>query len=35
VVTSGQMKLLRPGTPLIVNNSVVPRNDPNPKPQEQ
>jgi membrane fusion protein (multidrug efflux system) len=34
VVTSGQMKL-RPGTPLIVNNSVEPRNDPNPKPQEQ
>jgi membrane fusion protein (multidrug efflux system) len=34
VVTSGQMKL-RPGTPLIVNNAVVPRNDPNPKPQEQ
>lgn len=34
VVTSGQMKL-RPGTPLIVNNTVVPRNDPNPKPQEQ
>jgi membrane fusion protein (multidrug efflux system) len=35
VVTSGQMKLLRPGTPLIVNNAVVPRNDPNPRPQEQ
>jgi membrane fusion protein (multidrug efflux system) len=34
VVTSGQMKL-RPGTPLIVNNAVEPRNDPNPKPQEQ
>jgi membrane fusion protein, multidrug efflux system len=34
VVTSGQMKL-RPGTPLIVNNTVLPRNDPNPKPQEQ
>jgi membrane fusion protein (multidrug efflux system) len=34
VVTSGQMKL-RPGTPLIVNNSVEPRSDPNPKPQEQ
>ena len=34
VVTSGQMKL-RPGTPLIVNNTVEPRNDPNPKPQEQ
>jgi len=35
VVTSGQMKLLRPGTPLIVNNSVVPRNGPKPRPQEQ
>jgi membrane fusion protein (multidrug efflux system) len=34
VVTSGQMKL-RPGTPLIVNNAVQPRNDPNPRPQEQ
>jgi membrane fusion protein (multidrug efflux system) len=34
VVTSGQMKL-RAGTPLIVNNTVEPRNDPNPKPQEQ
>jgi membrane fusion protein, multidrug efflux system len=34
VVTSGQMKL-RPGTPLIVNNTVEPRSDPNPKPQEQ
>jgi len=34
VVSSGQMKL-RPGTPLIVNNTVEPRNDPNPKPQEQ
>jgi len=34
VITSGQMKL-RPGTPLIVNNSVVPRNDPKPRPQEQ
>jgi membrane fusion protein (multidrug efflux system) len=33
VVTSGQMKL-RNGTPLIVNNSVEPRSDPNPKPQE-
>jgi membrane fusion protein (multidrug efflux system) len=33
VVTSGQMKL-RPGTPLIINNTVEPRNDPNPKPQE-
>jgi membrane fusion protein, multidrug efflux system len=34
VVTSGQMKL-RNGTPLIVNNAVTPRSDPNPKPQEQ
>jgi len=34
VVTGGQMKL-RPGTPLIVNDAVQPRNDPNPKPQEQ
>ena len=33
VVTSGQMKL-RPGTPLIINNTVQPRNDTNPKPQE-
>jgi membrane fusion protein (multidrug efflux system) len=34
VVTSGQMKLLRPGTPLIIDNTVQPRDDPNPKPQE-
>jgi membrane fusion protein (multidrug efflux system) len=34
VVTSGQMKL-RNGTPLVVNNAVTPRSDPNPKPQEQ
>ncbi len=34
VVTSGQMKL-RNGTPLVVNNTVTPRSDPNPKPQEQ
>jgi membrane fusion protein (multidrug efflux system) len=33
IVTSGQLKL-KNGTPLIVNNSVVPANDPNPKPQE-
>jgi membrane fusion protein (multidrug efflux system) len=33
VVTSGQMKL-RNGTPLVVNNTVTPRDDPNPKPQE-
>ena len=33
VVTSGQMKL-RNGTPLVVNNAVTPRSDPNPKPQE-
>ena len=34
VVTSGQMKLTN-GTPLIVNNTVQPPNNPNPKPQEQ
>jgi membrane fusion protein (multidrug efflux system) len=34
IVTSGQLKL-KNGTSLIVDNSVVPRNDPNPKPQEQ
>ena len=34
VVTSGQMKL-KNGTSLIVNNSVTPGNNPNPKPQEQ
>lgn len=34
VVTSGQMKLVN-GAPLIVDNSVLPANDPNPSPQEQ
>jgi len=34
VVTSGQLKL-HTGTPLIVDNSVLPKNDANPKPQEQ
>ena len=34
VVTSGGLKL-RNGTPLIVNNSLTPANDPNPTPQEQ
>ncbi|GAV20124.1 membrane fusion protein, multidrug efflux system [Mariprofundus micogutta] len=34
VVTSGQMKL-KNGTPLIINNEVLPANDAAPKPQEQ
>jgi membrane fusion protein (multidrug efflux system) len=34
VVTSGQLKL-KNGTPLAVDNKVLPRNDPNPTPQEQ
>lgn len=34
VVTSGQLKLTS-GTPLNVDNSVPPKNDPNPTPQEQ
>jgi membrane fusion protein, multidrug efflux system len=34
VVTSGQMKLVN-GAPLVVDNSVLPSNDPNPSPQEQ
>ena len=34
VITSGQLKL-KNGTPLIVNNSVLPANSPDPKPQEQ
>jgi len=33
IVTSGQLKL-KNGTPLIVNNQVLPANNPNPKPQE-
>lgn len=34
VVTSGGLKL-KNGTPLIVNNSLTPSNDPNPAPQER
>ena len=34
VVTSGSLKL-RNGTPLLVNNKIVPAFDPNPAPQEQ
>jgi len=34
VVTSGQLKLIN-GAPLIVDNSVLPANDPRPSPQEQ
>jgi membrane fusion protein, multidrug efflux system len=34
VVTSGQLKLIN-GTPLKVDNQVLPRDDPNPAPQEQ
>jgi len=34
VVTSGQLKL-KNGTPLIIDNSLQPPNDPHPKPQEK
>ena len=34
IVTSGQVKL-KNGTPVVVDNSVVPANSPDPKPQEQ
>ena len=34
VITSGQLKL-KNGTPLIINNSALPANSPDPKPQEQ
>ncbi|WP_168791261.1 efflux RND transporter periplasmic adaptor subunit [Paraburkholderia aromaticivorans] len=34
VVTSGQLKL-KNGTPLVINNSVQPTDNPNPTPQEQ
>ncbi|HET8898998.1 MAG TPA: efflux RND transporter periplasmic adaptor subunit, partial [Rhodanobacteraceae bacterium] len=34
VVTSGQLKL-KNGTPVLIDNSVVPSNDANPTPQEQ
>lgn len=33
VVTSGQLKL-RPGSPATIDNTVQPKNDPNPTPQE-
>ena len=33
VVTSGQLKL-KNGTPVVVDNSVTPGNNPNPTPQE-
>jgi len=33
VVTSGQMKLIN-GAPLLIDNSVLPANDPDPSPQE-
>ena len=33
VVTSGQMKLIN-GVPLLIDNSVLPANNPNPSPQE-
>jgi membrane fusion protein (multidrug efflux system) len=34
VVTSGQLKLNN-GTPLVINDSAQPANDPAPTPQEQ
>ncbi len=34
VVSSGQMKI-KNGSPLAINNNVLPRNEPNPTPQEQ
>jgi membrane fusion protein (multidrug efflux system) len=34
VVTSGQLKL-KNGTPLAVDNRVMPKDDPNPTPQEE
>ena len=34
VVTAGQVKL-RNGSPIIVNNTVQPANDPNPKPVDK
>ena len=34
IVTSGQLKLVN-GAPLVVDNSILPENDPNPTPQEQ
>jgi membrane fusion protein (multidrug efflux system) len=34
VVTAGQMKL-RNGSPVVVNNSVTPPNDPSPSPPNE
>jgi len=34
IVTSGQLKL-KNGTPVVINNAVLPSNDPNPKPVEE
>jgi membrane fusion protein (multidrug efflux system) len=34
VVTSGQLKL-KNGTPVVINNKILPANDPDPKPVEQ
>ncbi len=34
VVTSGQLKL-RNGTPIIVTNEILPKDDPNPKPEDK
>ena len=34
VITSGQLKL-RNGSPIVIDNSVMPTNDPNPKPAER
>ena len=34
VVTSGQLKL-KNGTPVVINNRILPSNDPNPKPVEE
>ncbi len=34
IVTGGQMKL-RNGSPLAINNSILPKDDPNPKPLDQ
>ncbi|MEI6469322.1 MAG: efflux transporter periplasmic adaptor subunit, partial [Betaproteobacteria bacterium] len=34
IVTSGQLKL-KNGTPLIINNTVLPANNANPKPLEK
>lgn len=34
VIVAGQIKLQK-GSPIVINNSVLPTNDPNPKPSEQ